>query len=63
MFSVCGNSLNYGGIESYPERVSNITPFINKYKQKVMTYPSKIDDWKLFEKSNPKTNNFLNDPK
>ena len=32
MFSVCGNSLNYAGTESYPERVSNITPFINKYK-------------------------------
>ena len=36
------------------KRVSNIKPFINKYKWKVIDYPSKIDDWKMFEKINPK---------
>ena len=36
-----------------PERVSNITPFIKKYKWKVINYPSKID-WKAFEKYNLK---------
>ena len=43
-------ALNYGEIESHPERVSNIKPFINEYKWKGINYPSKIDDWKAFEK-------------
>ena len=38
-------ALNYEEIESHPERVSNIKTFIN--------YPSKIDDWRTFEKNNP----------
>ena len=37
-------ALNYEEIESHPERVSNIKPFINKYNQKGWNYPSKIDD-------------------
>ena len=40
-------------IESYPERVSNIKPFINKNNLKGKSYPSKKDDWKAFEKNNP----------
>ena len=43
---------NYGEIESYPERVSNIEPFINEYKRKRINYPSKLDYWKTFEKNN-----------
>ena len=46
-------ALNYEQIKSHPERVSNIKPFINKYKWKGINYPSKIDDWKTFEKNNP----------
>ena len=38
-------------MRSHPERVSNIKPFINKYRWKVINYPSKIDDWKT-EKNN-----------
>ena len=37
----------------YAARVSNINPFINKYNWKGINYPSKIDDWKTFEKHNP----------
>ena len=37
----------------HPERISNIKPLINKYKWKGINYPSKIDDWKTFEKNNP----------
>ena len=40
-------------IESHPERVSNIKPFITKYNWKGINYPTKIDDLKTFE------NNFL----
>ena len=39
-------ALNYKEIESDPERVSNIKPFINKYNWEKLNYPSKIDDWK-----------------
>ena len=46
-------AVNYGEIESHPERVSNIKPFINKYKWRGINYPSKMDDWKMFEKNNP----------
>ena len=34
-------------------RVSYIKPFINKYNWKRINFPSKIDDWKKLEKSNP----------
>ena len=45
-------ALNYGEIESHSERVSNIKSFINTYKRKGINHPSKIDDWKTFEKYN-----------
>ena len=34
------------------EKVSIIKPFINKYYWERINYPSKIDDWKTFEKNN-----------
>ena len=46
-------ALNYEEIKWNWERVSNIKPFINKYNWKEINYPSKIDDWKMFEKNNP----------
>ena len=46
-------TLNYEEIKWNLERVSNIKPFINKYNWKGINYPSKIDDWKTLEKSNP----------
>ena len=33
--------------------MSKIKPFINKYNWNGIKYPSKIDDWKTFEKNNP----------
>ena len=27
--------------------------FINKYNREAINYPSKLDDWKRFEKNNP----------
>ena len=44
--------LNYEEIKWNPESVSNIKLFINKYDWKGINYPSKIDDWKTFEKNN-----------
>ena len=45
-------ALNHVEIESHPERLWNLKPFINKYKWKGINYPSKINDWKTFEKKN-----------
>ena len=44
--------LNYREIESYPERASNIKPFINNWNGKGKNCPSKIDNWKTFEEYN-----------
>ena len=44
--------LNYGEIESHPERVLNIKPFIDKYNWKGMNCLSTIGDWKTFDKNN-----------
>ena len=44
--------LNYEEIKWNPERVSNIIPFINKFIWEGINDPSKIDDWKTFEKNN-----------
>ena len=46
--------LNSEEIEPYPERVSNIKLFINKYNRKGISYSSKID-WKEIENNNPTT--------
>ena len=46
-------ALSYEKIKWNPERTSNIKPFINKYNQEKINYPSKIGDWKTFEKHNP----------
>ena len=36
----------------HPERITRIKPFINKYKEEGINYPSVKDDWKNFEKNN-----------
>ena len=51
---VAAVALNYEEIESNPERVSNIKPFINKHNWKIINHPPKIDDWRTFEKNNSK---------
>ena len=35
------------------QRISKNKPIVNKYNQKGVSYPSKVDDWKKFEKNNP----------
>ena len=44
-------AFSYEEIKCNPGRVSNIKPFINKKREEII-YPSKIDDWKTFEKNN-----------
>ena len=45
-------ALNYEEIKWNPEKGSNIKPFMNKYSWDELTYPLKIDNWKIFEKNN-----------
>ena len=44
-------ALNYNEIENHPERISNIKPFIDQYKQKEIDIPSYSKDWKRFEQN------------
>ena len=44
--------MNYEEIKCNPERVSDIKLFMYKYDWEGINYPSKIDDWKMFEKNN-----------
>ena len=44
-------ALNYEKIKKYPQRITKIKPFINKYKLEGLNVPSKKDDWKkIWEK-------------
>ena len=55
MFSICRDCWIefFEEIESHPERVSNMKPFIIKYNWEGINYPFKIDDWRAFQKNNP----------
>ena len=44
--------MNYEEIKCNPESVSDIKLFMYKYDWEGINYPSKIDDWKMFEKNN-----------
>ena len=41
-------ALNYQNINSHPERISNLKPFINNYNWKDIEFPSHSKDWKNY---------------
>ena len=43
-------ALNYQTIETHPERVSKIMPYIDKYNWKRIEFPAGPKDWKNFNK-------------
>ena len=45
-------ALNYQNINSHPERISNLKPFIDQYNWKEIDFPSQLKDWKKFELNN-----------
>ena len=45
-------ALNHQKIESHPERISNIEPFIDQYNWEGIEFPAGIKDWKIFEQNN-----------
>ena len=40
-------ALNYQTIETHPERVSKIMPYIDKYNWKRIEFPAGPKDWKI----------------
>ena len=42
-------ALNHEQIESHPESISKIKPFIDQYSWKEISFPSHQKDWKQFE--------------
>ena len=45
-------ALNFEEIKKDPQIVSNIKPVINDYNLEGISHPSKIEDWKRFQKNN-----------
>ena len=52
-------ALNLDKINSHPERISKIKPFIEQYNWKEIGFPSTSNDWKKFELNNEIVLNIL----
>ena len=46
------DALDYQTIESHPQRISKLKPYINKYNWKGINFPATPKDWKKFERNN-----------
>ena len=46
------DALNYQKIETHPERLSNIVPYIDNYNCEGIEIPAGPKDWKKFEQNN-----------
>ena len=46
------DALNYQNIESHPQRISKLKPYINKYNWEGIDFPAKPKEWKKFERNN-----------
>ena len=46
------DELNYQNIETHPERISNIAPYVDRYNWKGIVFPAGPKDWKIFEQNN-----------
>ena len=51
--------LNLDKINSHPERISKIKPFIEQYNWKEIDFPATSKDWKKFESNNEIALNIL----
>ena len=52
-------ALNLNSIDSHPERISKIKPFIDQYNWKDIDFPAMSKDWKKFESNNEIALNIL----
>ena len=46
------DALNYQNIETHPERISKINPYISKYNWERIEFPAGSKDWKKFSQNN-----------
>ena len=46
------DALNYQTIETHPERISKLKPYINKYNWKGIKFPERPEEWMKFERNN-----------
>ena len=44
----------YERIKKNPQKISKLTPYINKYNWKNIKFPLDKEDWKRFEQNNKK---------
>ena len=49
---VLDDALNYQNIETHPERISKLKPYINKYNWEGIDFPAGQKDWIKFERNN-----------
>ena len=48
------NALNYQKIETHPQRITKIEPYISKYNWEGIEFPAGSKDWKKFKQNNKK---------
>ena len=53
------DALNYQIIESNPQRISKLKPYINKYNWEGINFPAGSKEWQKFEKNNTIVLNIL----
>ena len=46
------DALNYQNIETHPERISKLKPYINKYNWEGINFQAGSKEWQKFERSN-----------
>ena len=46
------NNTNYQIIESNPQRISKLKPYINKYNWEGINFPAGSNEWRKFEQNN-----------
>ena len=46
------DALNCQAIETHPERISKLKPYINKYNWKGIEFPAGSKEWQKFEQNN-----------
>ena len=50
--SALDDALNYQTIESNPQRISKLKPYINKYNWEGINFPAGSKEWQKFERNN-----------
>ena len=48
------DALNYQAIETQPQRISKLKPYINNYNYRGIDFPARPKEWKKFERNNKK---------